>query len=125
MNNFHKIAFRTHWTVEHSALSDGMEGYWTRISRTFHCPTGLLPHQSVRFCFEPATDVRFSLNHIPQPLTIIKGLATATITGMMQPNNRLEINWRVEHLEALQLPEHFLAWLEISDEAIDDAAVDT
>ncbi len=70
----------------------------------------------MRFCFSTAhTDVLLSINDILQALTTIKGLAAATITGMMQPINRVEIRWRSEHFETLQLPEHFAAWLEISD----------
>ncbi len=44
------------------------------------------------------------------------GLASVPITGMMEPFNRIELRWRSSPLESPQLPEHFAAWLEISDD---------
>jgi hypothetical protein len=73
--------------------------------------------QVICFCFEPAsTDFHFSINGIQQPLSIIKGLAKVPITGMMESFNRVELRWRGAPSKKPQFPEHFAAWLEISDD---------
>ncbi len=59
----------------------------------------------------------FSINDIHLPLSIIKGLATVPITGMMESVNRVELKWRGAPSEKPQLPEHFAAWLEISGDS--------
>ena len=56
------------------------------------------------------------MNGVPQTLTTIRGLASVRITDMMESINRLELRWQSDSLETPQLPEHFAAWLEISDE---------
>ncbi len=117
VSSSHKIFLRTQWSVERSAPSDEPHANGLRATRIFRCPTGLSARQEVRFCFEPATDARLNLNDKPQALTIINRLATATITGMMESVNRAEILWRGEPFANIQLPEHFIAWLEISDDS--------
>ncbi len=62
------------------------------------------------------TDIQFLINGLLQPWTMIMGLASVPITGMMESNNRVELRWRSSPLESPQLPEHFAAWLEISDD---------
>ena len=56
------------------------------------------------------------MNGVPQTLTTIRGLASVPITDMMESINRLELRWQSDSLEPPQLPEHFAAWLEISDD---------
>jgi hypothetical protein len=106
----HRISFKSHWKIERTEDLDEVGNSAIRLSRAFHLPSGLSTEQTVLFA-----GVRLSLNDIPKPLTIIEGLATSTFTGMMQSINRVEIRWRVEPFATLQLPEHFVAWLEIMD----------
>ena len=56
------------------------------------------------------------MNGVPQTLTTIRGLASVRITDMMESINRIELRWQSDSLETPQLPEHFAAWLEISDD---------
>ena len=59
----------------------------------------------------------FFLNGIELSWNIIDGLATVPITSMMEPTNRVELRWRGAPQETPHLPEHFKAWLEISNDS--------
>ncbi len=86
--------------------------------RAFHCPTGISRLQHVCFCFEPfEVKQAFFLNGTELSLNIIDGLATVPITSMMEPTNRVELRWRGVPQETPHLPEHFKAWLEISNDS--------
>ena len=79
-------------------------------------PTGLTNSQDIRFCFKNLeSDPRFFLNGLDLPLTSVNGLAIASITGMMQFSNHIEIRWRGHLAVSNCLTEHFAAWLEISE----------
>ena len=58
------------------------------------------------------------INGLSRPLIVIGGLATVPITDMMESINRVELRWRGDPLATPQLPEHFAAWLEISDDLL-------
>lgn len=114
----HRISLRTHWKVEQRIPSDPSGEAEFLAFRVFHCPTGISRLQHVCFCFEPF-EVRqaFFLNGIEIPWNIIDGLATVPITSMMEPKNRVELRWRGTPQETPYLPEHFKAWLEISNDS--------
>ncbi len=87
--------------------------------RSFHRPTGLSNGQVIRFCIEPAlADFHVLINGLSRPLMVIGGLATVPITDMMESINRVELRWRGDPMETQQLPEHFAAWLDISDDLL-------
>ncbi len=121
MSSTHRISLKTQWKIEQAGEANELNSHPIRTFRAFHRPTGLDSKQVVRFCFlTDCPDVRLLINDIQCPVRIIKGLATAIITGMMESINHLEIRWRVEHFEALSLSENFAAWLDISDETLVD-----
>lgn len=122
VNRPHRIALKTQWQV--STLTDSSDPTSARLCafRTFHRPTGLAEDQAVQFCFQPAPDdVAFLLNSDFYPFNIANGLASAPITDIMRETNRVEIRWRFNpdnnsSIDIPKLPEHFVAWLEISEE---------
>ncbi len=114
----HRISLTSQWKVDGRLDPNNPSQLEISSVRTFHRPTGVSNKQVICFCFEPAsTDHHFLINGIQQPLSIIKGLASVPITGMMESFNRVELRWRGAPLEKPQLPEHFAAWLEISDDS--------
>ena len=116
VNNSHRISIKSNWKTTRTEDPNDLNILAIHSRRVFHLPTGISTEQNVNFHFGPVADgLQLSLNDIPQPLTIIEGLASARFTGMMQSINRVEICWRVERLMGLYLLEHFVAWLEISD----------
>ena len=117
VNSPHRISLKTHWQIDGQPEPDDPKRMEIRCLRSFHRPTGLSKSQVVRFCFEPIlADICFLMNGVPHTLTTIRGLASVPITDMMESVNRLELRWQSDSLETPQLPEHFAAWLEISDE---------
>ncbi len=120
MNSPHRIALKTQWHI--STWTDSADPTVARLcaSRTFHRPTGLSKDQAIHFRFQPAhDDVAFLLNGDYYPIIIANGLASAQITDIMRETTRVEIRWRFHPDDASsngipQLPEHFAAWLEIS-----------
>ena len=121
VNKAYQISLKSNWKVEGRVVpsetlgeTNGMEFL---AKRSFQCPTGISETQTLRFCFLPASeDTIFILNGVRQNWTILEGLATVPITVMIESTNRVELHWRGEALETPQVPEHFTAWLEISDE---------
>ena len=118
VSSFHKISLKSQWKSDAVGEVKSPCKPTVRFYRAFHRPTGLAENQVVRFCFATeSVDVQFWLNGSQTPLSVIKGLASVPITSMMEPVNRVEIQWRNDPSTALPLPEHFEAWLEISDES--------
>lgn len=118
VNRPHRISLNSQWKIDGRLDPNDPSQLEISSVRTFHRPSGVSIKQIIRFCFEPAsTDIHFSINDIQQPLSIRKGLATVPITGMMESFNRVELRWRGAPLEKPQLPEHFAAWIEISDDS--------
>ena len=121
MNKAYRISLTSNWRVEGRVApnetlgeTNGMEFL---ANRSFQCPTGLSEAQVLRFCFSPPSeDTIFILNGVRQHWTILEGLAAVAITVMIESINRIELHWRGEASETPQVPGHFTAWLEISDE---------
>ena len=121
VNKAYRISLKSNWKVEGHIAQNETPGETNRMEflakRSFQCPTGLSEKQTLRFGFLPASeDTIFVLNGVRQNWTILEGLATVPITVMIESTNRVELHWRGEALETPQAPEHFTAWLEISDE---------
>jgi len=125
VNKAYRISLTSNWKVEGRVAPNEKPnetlGETIRMKflakRSFQCPTGISKTQVLRFCFLPASeDTIFILNGVQQNWTILEGLATVPITVMIESTNRVELHWRGEALETPQVPEHFTAWLEISDE---------
>ena len=114
----HRISLRSQWKVEQRSLSNPSGDAEFSAFRAFHCPTGISGIQQVRFCFEPFEVAQtFFLNGIELSWNIIDGLAMVPITSMMEPKNRVELRWCGAPQETPRLPEHFKAWLEISNDS--------
>ena len=121
VNSPYRISLNKQWKVDLLVDSVDPNSVVIRSVRSFHRPPGLTTSQFLRFCFDPApADISFLINGLRQPVTTIMGLATVPITGMMEPINRIELRWRCGPLDSPQLPEHFAAWLEISDDVTSD-----
>ena len=89
--------------------------------RSFHRPTGLSNGQVIRFCLEPAlADFHVLINGLSRTLIVIGGLATVPITNMLDSINRVELRWSGDPMATPQLFEHFSAWLEISDDLLNN-----
>ena len=117
----HRISLKSQWKVEKKELLEHPEQAEFSAFRAFHSPTGVTSLQSVCFCFEPIEPKPvFFLNGFELAWNKMGGLATVPITSMMKPMNRVELRWRGDPQETPHLPEHFKAWLEISnDSALD------
>ena len=119
VNSPHRISLKTNWKVDGRTELGEPNRMEFLACRSFHRPTGLSNSQAIRFCLEPApADLRVLINGLSRPLMVIGGLATAPITDRMESINRVELRWRGDPLAAPQLPEHFAAWLEISDDLL-------
>lgn len=91
-------------------------------ARHFRKPTGLDDGQVVRIRIRPESCVTtLFLNDENLEVVRMDGLANATITDMMLNSNRIELRWSHDSLDPEnsrpRLPEHFEAWLEISEAA--------
>ena len=119
VNSPHRISLKTHWKLDVRTEQDEPNRMEIRACRSFHRPTGLSNSQTIRFCLEPApADLHVVINGLSRPLVFIGGLATVPITDMMESINCVELRWRGDRLATPQLPEHFAAWLEISDDLL-------
>ena len=119
MNSTHRISLKTHWKVDGRTEQNESNRVEIFAFRSFHRPTGLSNSQVIHFCLEPApSDLHFLINGLSRPLIVIGGLATVPITDMMESINRVELRWRGDPMATHQLPEHFAAWLEISDDLL-------
>ena len=117
MNSTHRISLKTHWKVDGRTEQNESNRVEIFAFRSFHRPTGLSNSQVIHFCLEPApADLHVVINGLSRPLVFIGGLATVPITDMMESINCVELRWRGDRLATPQLPEHFAAWLEISDD---------
>jgi hypothetical protein len=126
VNSSHRISLTAQWNLEQKLLLEHSEEANFSAAefiavRKFHLPTGLTRGQRVCFRFQPpGGKVLFFLNGRELSWNTIGGLATVTITSMMEPTNRVELRWRGIPQANPHLPEHFKAWLEISnDEQLD------
>lgn len=121
MSSPHRISLKSHWKVEQKIPTEHSSESEFLALRAFHRPSGLANSQNVYFCFEPfARKLDFFLNDSKLSWDIIDGLATVPITSMMETTNRVVLRWRGDPQETPHLPEHFKAWLEISnDDQID------
>ena len=116
VNSLHRISLKTNWKVDAQTEQAEPSRMDILAFRSFHRPTGLSNGQIVRFCLEPAlADLHFLINGFSRPLIVIGGLASVPITDLMESINRVELRWRGDPMTTPQLPEHFGAWLEISD----------
>lgn len=119
VNSPHRISLKTNWKVDGRTEQDEPNRMEIFAFRSFHRPTGLSNGQIIRFCLEPVlADLHFLINGFSRPLIVIGGLATVPITDMMESINRVELRWRGDPMTTPQLPEHFAAWLEISDDLL-------
>ena len=124
VNSPHRISLNTNWKVDGRTEQDEPNRMEILAFRSFHRPTGLSNGQIVRFCLEPAlADLHFLINGFSRPLIVIGGLATVPITDLMESINRVELRWRGDPMTTPQLPEHFAAWLEISDVLLTNESV--
>jgi hypothetical protein len=117
VNNPHRIALKSHWEFEDIPAPSGLNFEFLQASRSFHAPTGITDSQVIRFFFQPADSAALVfVGKGNLPLNTINGLASAEITDIMQPTNRVEIRWQWNLIDPSSLREHFTAWIEISDQ---------
>ncbi len=119
VNNPYRISLKTNWKLDAHTDLDAPNRIEIHACRSFHRPTGLSNSQVIRFCLEPTlADLHILINGHSRPWMAVGGLATVAITDMMESINRVELRWRGSPMATPQLPEHFAAWLEISDDLL-------
>ena len=117
VSSSHRIFLKSQWKVDQIISSERSAEALFVALRAFHRPSGLASSQNVYFCFEPfAGKLDFFLNGFKLSWNTIDGLATVPITSMMETTNRVVLRWRGDPQETPHLPEHFKAWLEISND---------
>ena len=116
VSSSHRISLKSQWKLEQRFHLDRTDQAEFLAVRAFHRPTGISNSQVVCICFEPlGANLEVFFNGFKITWNLIEGLATVPITGMMHSLNRVELRWRGDPQETPQLPEHFKAWLEISN----------
>lgn len=118
VSNSHRISLKSNWEVQGQFEPGETKEMEFVAKRAFHSPSGIACDQALHFSFVPTSaDAILLVNGTHKAWTIMNGLATVPIRVMIGSINRVEIRWRGQALETPQLPEHFAAWLEISQES--------
>lgn len=120
VNNPYRIFLKSHWQITVVPHAADKNRRCLIAKRVFHQPSGLTNLQVVRFCFKPV-GVQFLIDDDELPINIVNGLASAQITDIIQQTHRVEIRWDLvsassSRFDSPTLPEHFEAWLEISED---------